>query len=434
MNHAEHREAGPQRTTGLASPLSDARRLAAQQVVCPEGRRRAVPCDSRERQAHGHVRRPSAGEGDRGALGRRWLPARLTSSPRPTSGTTGSSASTSPEVGPVRLGSVSHADVQTWVTTLAASQSPASVAKIHRVLSLVLDMAVKDGRLSRNVATGVNLPRVVKHEHPYLTHDQVDDLAHACGYPETPDKHAGYDSRENETYRLVVLFLAYTGVRFGEMAALRVNRLDLTRRRAAIVASVTPVQGQGLVWGTPKTHQRREVPLPGFLTAELRSFVSGRAPDDLVFPGIRSGAPLRVKSFRRAFDRAGQAIGVPGMHPHQLRHTAASLAIASGADVKVDPTDARTCLSDDDARHLRPPLRGPPRRGGKRHGRRQNSRSRTSRSTSGRCPVLPQCCPGPVRGWRAARSEKRSGGSGQHSTVHPQRDSNPCYRRERATS
>lgn len=240
-----------------------------------------------------------------------------------------------PKWGRVRLGSVSHADVQTWVTTLAATQAPASVAKIHRVLSLVLDMAVKDGRLARNVATGVNLPRVVKHEHRYLTHDQVDDLAQACGYPETPDKHAGYDSRENETYRLVVLFLAYTGVRFGEMAALRVNRLDLQRHRAAIVASVTPVQGQGLVWGTPKTHQRREVPLPVFLTAELRSFTSGRAPDDLVFPGIRSGAPLRVTSFRRAFDRAAQAIGVPGLHPHQLRHTAASLAIASGADVKV---------------------------------------------------------------------------------------------------
>jgi integrase len=235
----------------------------------------------------------------------------------------------------VRLGSVSHADVQAWVSALAVTKAPASVAKIHRVLSLVLDMAVKDGRLARNVASGVNLPRVVNREHLYLTHDQVDDLAQASGYPEYPDKHASYDTRTNGTYRLVVLFLACTGVRFGEMAALRVNRLDLNRHRAAIVASVTPVQGQGLVRGTPKTHQRREVPLPAFLTAELRFFVSGRAPDDLVFPGIRSGAPLRVTSFRRAFDRAAQAIGVPGLHPHQLRHTAASLAIASGADVKV---------------------------------------------------------------------------------------------------
>jgi TrwC relaxase/Phage integrase family len=44
---------------------------------------------------------------------------------------------------------------------------------------------------------------------------------------------------------------------------------------------------------------------------------------------------LRVSTFRTAFTAAARAIGVPDLHPHQLRHTAASLAIASGADVKV---------------------------------------------------------------------------------------------------
>lgn len=116
----------------------------------------------------------------------------------------------------VRLADVSHADVQAWVTELARDHSPATVQKIHRVLSLVLDMAVKDGRLARNVASGVNLPRVGKHEHRYLTHEQVDDLATATGYPSEPSepsKHSSLDTRANETYRLVVLFLAYTGVR-----------------------------------------------------------------------------------------------------------------------------------------------------------------------------------------------------------------------------
>ncbi len=157
-----------------------------------------------------------------------------------------------PTWGRVTLANVSHAGVQAWVTDLAKESSAASVQKIHRVLSLILDMAVKDGRLARNVATGVNLPRLVKPEHLYLTHDQVEDLARECGYPSDPSRHAAYDSRSNETNRLVVLFLAYTGVRFGEMAALRVKRLDLVRRRAAIVESVTPVLGKGLVWGTPR--------------------------------------------------------------------------------------------------------------------------------------------------------------------------------------
>lgn len=179
-----------------------------------------------------------------------------------------------PKWGGVRLANVSHGDVQAWVVELGQQLSPASVQKIHRVLSLVLDLAVRDGRLARNVATGVNLPRVGRREHLYLTHDQVDELASECGHPSDPSKHATYDTRTNEMYRLVVLFLAYTGVRFGEMAALKVGRLDLRRNRAVIAESVTPIAGQGLVWGTPKTHQRREVPIPRFLAAELTSHLA----------------------------------------------------------------------------------------------------------------------------------------------------------------
>ena len=240
-----------------------------------------------------------------------------------------------PRWGAVKLANVSHADVQTWVTALSRQYSPATVQKVHNVLSLVLEMAVKDGRLSRNVAQGVNLPRVAKQEHLYLTHEQVEALANECGFPTDPSRHATYDTRTNAMYRLVVLFLAYTGVRFGEMAALKVARLDLRRSRAMIAESVTPIAGQGLVWGTPKTHQRREVPIPNFLVAELREHVAGKRPDQLVFASIRTGQPLRVSTFRQTFGIAASAIGLPELHPHQLRHTAASLAIASGADVKV---------------------------------------------------------------------------------------------------
>src|ERR1700712_80672 len=85
-----------------------------------------------------------------------------------------------PRWGSVRLSEVSHGEVQSWVTLLARTLSPASVRKVHRVLSLILSMAVRDGRLARNVATGVHLPRVVKAERQYLTHDEVERLANAC--------------------------------------------------------------------------------------------------------------------------------------------------------------------------------------------------------------------------------------------------------------
>ncbi|MDX6297649.1 MAG: hypothetical protein QOI51_1506 [Nocardioidaceae bacterium] len=87
--------------------------------------------------------------------------------------------------------------------------------------------------------------------------------------------------------------------------------------------------------GTPKSHQHRDVSISNFPITDLAAHVGYKQPDDLVFGGIRSGQPLRVSTFRSAFNAAATSIGVPGLHPHELRHTAASLAIASGADVKV---------------------------------------------------------------------------------------------------
>ena len=77
------------------------------------------------------------------------------------------------------------------------------------------------------------------------------------------------------------------------------------------------------------------MPVPAFLADELRDQLAGRAPDDLVFTGLRGGGVLRNRIFRRAgFDRAAAAVGLDGLVPHELRHTAASLAVSSGANVK----------------------------------------------------------------------------------------------------
>jgi integrase len=332
----------------------------------------------------------------------------------------------------VRLANVSHGDVQAWVTELARGHSPATVQKIHRVLSLVLDMAVKDGRLARNVANGVNLPRIGKHEHRYLTQEQVDDLATATGYPSDASKFSSLDTRANATYRLVVLFLAYTGVRFGEMAALRVGRIDLRRSRAVIAESVTPVQGQGLVWGTTKTHQRREVPIPRFLATELAEHVRDKKVDDLVFAGIRNGQPLRVSTFRTAFGAAAAAIGVPGLHPHQLRHTAASLAIASGADVKVVQQmlgHSSATMTLDTYGHLFDDRLDEVGEAMDRARTAAHRRRDTPAALPRVAPVLPQ----PISGRNAEEAPPSvSAGQGPLSDLYPRPDSNRRYRRERA--
>lgn len=226
-----------------------------------------------------------------------------------------------PRWGHLALAEVQHEDVTTWLAELTAQGLSASrVRAAHVTLSQMLKLAVRSGRLARNAAEYVPLPRVHRAEKRYLTHAEVDALADAAG-----------------GYRVAVLFLAYTGVRYGEMAALRVDRLDMLRRRAVIDLALAEVGGRAL-YSTPKTHQSRSVPIPRFLVDELAELVQGKERDEHVFTRP-DGQPLRLSWFRRAvFAPAVAAAGLDGLTPHGLRHTAASLAIASGADVKVVQT------------------------------------------------------------------------------------------------
>ena len=163
----------------------------------------------------------------------------------------------------------------------------------------------------------VRLPRLPTTEKRYLDHDQVDALATACG----------------SDYGPLVMTLAYTGIRWGEAAALTVGRVDLKARRIAIVDNL-PVGDSEVT--SPKSHQTRVVPIPGVLREVLMPLLADKTADDSVFTGPAGTGRLQYQNFRRrAFDDAAASIDLAGLVPHELRHTAASLAIASGADVKV---------------------------------------------------------------------------------------------------
>jgi integrase len=135
----------------------------------------------------------------------------------------------------------------------------------------------------------------------------------------------------------IIYLLAYTGLRWGEMAALKVKRVDLERRRLDVAEAVTEPEGQ-IIWGTPKNHERRSVPFPAFLKDAMTIRTEGKQPHELVFPSP-NGDVLRNGNFRRRrFDAAVETLQAkhpepPKITPHSLRHTAASLAISAGATV-----------------------------------------------------------------------------------------------------
>jgi integrase len=136
---------------------------------------------------------------------------------------------------------------------------------------------------------------------------------------------------------VVVRFLAYTGLRWGEMAALRVQDFEMLRRRVNVSRSVTEVGG--LHWGTPKSWERRSVPFPSALAKDLAALMGGKGRDDLVFTDLRGGvlrnSNWRARVFRPAV-KSCQAVDetFPTITPHDLRHTAASLAVSARANVK----------------------------------------------------------------------------------------------------
>ena len=186
------------------------------------------------------------------------------------------------------------------------------------VMSAALDHAVRTGRIRTNPAHGLGLPRPQRRDYVFLTHRQVLDLAAAAG-----------------PWRLLVLVLGYTGLRWGEATALRVCDIDFDRRRIDVRRAFSDVGGR-VVLGTPKSHQSRTVPVPRFVATEIAAAVVGKHADELMFtmPGgsVMRLSNWRLVTFKPARIRAGLS---DRFRIHDLRHTAASLMIQAGYPPKM---------------------------------------------------------------------------------------------------
>ncbi|WP_127817860.1 site-specific integrase [Microbacterium sp. CPCC 204701] len=226
-----------------------------------------------------------------------------------------------PTWGRWEVAAIRHTDVRAWVAKLSSEIGATVTIRTFGVLASVLDDAVFDGRISSNPARvgRIGLPKKTRGRHGYLTHDEVLRLA----------QHSGDRA-------LLVLLLSYTGIRWGEATALRVGDIDAAKGRLHIHANAVEVQGKIHV-GTTKSHKGRLVPVPAFLVEELLAATAGRSRDALVFSAPDGGYMRRTRAsdgskswFKTALTKAE----LQPMTVHDLRHTAASLAVQSGANVK----------------------------------------------------------------------------------------------------
>jgi integrase len=225
-----------------------------------------------------------------------------------------------PRFGAVPIAKIRPSAVDLWVAELCQELSPSSVIRAHGVLSAVLELAARDSRISQNPAKGSSLPRKIRAQRHYLTHHQVELLAGFSG-----------------THGTLVRTLSYTGLRWGEVIGLRVKDLDGLRRRLQIRVNAVWVGGTVEI-GLPKNHQERSVPYPKFLDRSLLQLTAGKGPESLLFgTGERY---LRPPDSRRGWwvsaMRQAQAVDktFPSLTRHDLRHTAASLAVSAGANIK----------------------------------------------------------------------------------------------------
>lgn len=220
-----------------------------------------------------------------------------------------------PRWGRLQISAIEATAVQDWVAELGTTRSRAVVTRALGVLSGICDRAVADRRITVNPCTGLVMPDKPRKRRIYLTAADVEAIASHADHP------------------LLVRVLAYTGLRWGEAIVLRPMDIEVERARIVVHRAATEV-GRELLIGTPKTPgSNRTVPVPGFLLEQLVDRMDGLAPDSLLFPG-RGGGVLRTPDVRRGwYARAVRAAGVPRVTIHDLRHTAASLAVRAGASV-----------------------------------------------------------------------------------------------------
>lgn len=264
---------------------------------------------------------PAAGRTPVSEVYQLWLPSQSVLAHRTQATNTSAwNVHVKPRWGSWPVSRITTPEVRKWVSELQdQGKKRDTIQRALHILRSVLDTAVEGRLIPTNPVVNVKVKRDVVSERQFLTPVQVSHLAEAM--PEGQ-------------YQTLIYTLAYCGLRISELAALDVadwlphnNRLSVTKA----------VKGPGII-GPTKTYETRQVPVPEFLAKQLGELVANRANNAPLFtsPG---GARLQTNNYRKrvfipGLEKAQAEYGLPEIRPHALRHTCASMAIASGASVK----------------------------------------------------------------------------------------------------
>lgn len=235
-----------------------------------------------------------------------------------------------PVLGDVLLVEVSPAMIQKLLVDFQrAGYAHATTVKLYNILNGIFEMAFLDDSIPMNPMLKVKRPAPRKDEQPKEESDKaytVQELSYILSC-------AAQEPLQWQTY---ISLAADTGLRRGECCGLQWSDIDFKAGAVTVRRNLQYTAAAGVYATSPKNGKVRVVDVGPDALALLKQLREKQAQSCIskwCFTQEGTAEPMHPQSPTRYFQKFGQRYGVKDFHPHKLRHSSASIAITSGADV-----------------------------------------------------------------------------------------------------